>query len=150
MKESTRRLALVLASLGLVACGHDFEPPDRGARVELAAARYSTSLFDTIAWHDSAVRTQQGNMVYAEKCRRCHGRMGEGGTDYARGRGLIIPPLTRPDWPFSELDTLRRMLYVGHEVGMPIYGEGRLSVREIDATAAYILLTLRPEVAEQR
>ena len=41
---------------------------------------------------------------------------------------------------------LRRTIYIGHESGMPIYGDGDLSFRQIDATAAYILLTLRPEV----
>ncbi len=46
----------------------------------------------------------------------------------------------------ADLDSLRRKLFIGHEDGMPIFGEGTLTPREIDATAWYVLLILRPEV----
>ena len=43
-------------------------------------------------------------------------------------------------------DSLRRRIYTGHASGMPVFGDGTLDPRTIDATAAYILLGLRPEV----
>ena len=49
----------------------------------------------------------------------------------------------------ADVDSLRRMIFIGHESGMPVFGDGDLSLREIDATAAYILRTLRPDVLEQ-
>ena len=132
--------------VGLAACEHDFEPPEPSARVERAAAAYSPSLFDTIAWDDPETRITQGNVAYAEQCRRCHGTVGRGGTDYARARDLTVPSLVQPEWVFANLDSLRRRVYTGHESGMPVFGDGTLDPRRIDATAAYILFGLRPEV----
>lgn len=144
-----RFLRLIVFVGAASACGHDFEPPDRGERVQRAEARYSSAIFDTIQWAAEDARLTEGNLVYAEECRRCHGQLGLGGTDYARARDLTVPSLVGPDWPMADFDALRRMIYVGHESGMPIYGDGDLTPREIDAVAAYILLTLRPEVVQQ-
>jgi len=136
------------ALLGLLftACGHEFEPPDRGERVERAEGAYAPMLFDSVRWSADDVRLTEGNAVFAERCRRCHGTLGRGGTDYALERDLQVPSLVDPGWPLAELDSLRHKIYVGHESGMPIFGDGLLTPREIDAAAAYILLTLRPDV----
>ena len=134
---------------GVAGCGHDFEPPDRAVRVLEADSAYSAALFDTVSWSDPGIRTEAGNTVYAERCRRCHGEVGRGDTDYARERGIVVPSLVEPGGNLEDLDTIRRTVFRGHERAMPIYGDGLLSAREIDAVAAYILLTLRPEVLER-
>jgi len=134
----------------LSACAEqDFEPPDRAERASRAEGAYSRTLFDTIGWADEEARLVAGNLVYAEECRRCHGALGQGRTDYARERGLTVPSLVAPEWPMADADSLRHMIFVGHESGMPVYGAGDLTPRQIDATAAYILLSLRPDVLEQ-
>jgi mono/diheme cytochrome c family protein len=51
-----------------------------------------------------------------------------------------------PVWLLADRDSLHRHIYVGHEEGMPIYGAGGISPREIDAVAGYILNVLRPDV----
>lgn len=137
-------LGASLACLVVSACGHDFEPPDRSARVERAALEYSAALFDTIGWDDQEARLLQGNTAYAERCRRCHGPFGRGETEYARSRGLDVPSLADATRTMV-LDNVRRSVYIGHEDWMPIFGEGGLSLREIDATAAYVLATLTTE-----
>jgi mono/diheme cytochrome c family protein len=150
LHRSRAGAALIVMLALCVACGdQEFEPPDRAARVARAAAAYTPAMFDTVTWPDSAVLLTEGNTVYAEECRRCHGVLGEGNTDYARERNLNVPSLVAPGWRLAELDSLRRMIHRGHESGMPVYGDGDLSRRQIDATAAYILRTLRPDVLEQ-
>lgn len=138
--------ALGLAMVTTAACAHDFEPPDRSDRVRRAASQYTVAIFDTIAWEEADLRVTQGNAVYAEECRRCHGTMGEGDTDYARERDLDVPSLVEADWSLAQLDSLRRTIYIGHESGMPVYGDHDLLPRQIDAAAAYVLLVLRPDV----
>lgn len=139
---------LVTATL-VAACGdQEFEAPDRAVRVQRAESTYTPAMFDTVSWDDTSAALTTGNRVYAEECRRCHGPLGMGSTDYARQRGLDVPSLVMPDWPLAEPDSLRRTIYVGHESGMPIFGDGELSAREIDATTAYILGSLRPDVLE--
>lgn len=128
------------------ACDHEFHPPDRSAIVAEAEAEYSETLFDSVTWASQEARVQEGNAIYAEDCRRCHGPLGAGVTDYARERGLDVPSLVEPDWPLDDLEALRHEIYVGHEVGMPVFGEGGLSLWQMDAVAGYILDVLRPEV----
>lgn len=138
---------MALASTtALGGCEQEFEPPDPAVRVERAAASYSPALFDTITWENPETRIEQGNTAYAEQCRRCHGTVGRGETDYARARDLTVPSLVEPDWAFADLDSLRRRIYTGHASGMPVFGDGTLDPRQIDATAAYVLLGLRPEM----
>lgn len=140
-------LTVVSLALGfLVACEHEFEPPDPSVRVERAAAAYTPAIFDTVRWESQDARITQGNVAYAEQCRRCHGTLGRGETDYARARALDVPSLVEPEWAFESLDSLRRRIYTGHESGMPVFGDGTLDPRAIDAAAAYILLGLRPEI----
>ncbi len=145
MTRLPRIARLVGVGLLLSGCGHDFEPPDRGQRVREAEAAFTPALFDSVAWASDSVRAVEGNLVYAEKCRRCHGPLGRGQTDYARERRLEVPSLVAADWPLARADTLRHVVFVGHEDGMPIYGEGGISPREIDAVAHYILEVMRPD-----
>lgn len=136
-------------AVGVGACHQEFEPPDRAVRVARADSLFAMAAFDTVEWADAGTRTTEGNIVYSESCRRCHGTLGGGTTDYARERDLEVPSLVQPEWPFAQVDSLRRKIYIGHESGMPIFGDGTLTLRQIDAAAAYILLTLRPEVLEE-
>jgi len=137
----------IAVALPAAGCGqHEFEPPDREAKVREAAASYSQALFDTVTWDAGGARELLGNQVYVEHCRLCHGSLGEGATDYALERGLDVPALTRDDWPRAHPDSLRRVIFVGHVAGMPVFGEGDLTLREIDAVTGYVLDVLRPDV----
>lgn len=147
MSRSTlTRFALVLAFAAVGCGGHEFEPPDRGERVREAELAYSVAIFDTIAWAPDEDRDFLGNEVYIDKCRNCHGPLGRGMTPYAQERRLEVPSLVERDWRLASLDSLHRVIYVGHEEGMPIYGAGGITPREIDAVAGYILNVLRPDV----
>jgi len=141
---------LLLAAVSAAGCGHhEFEPPDREAKIEAAAASFTPALFDTIAWHGEDERGVLGNQLFLEHCRACHGSLGEGGTDYALARGLEVPSLTEPGWAGAHPDSLRRAIYVGHPAGMPVFGDRKLAPREVDAVAGYILDVLRPDVLGQ-
>jgi hypothetical protein len=73
--------------------------------------------------------------------------MGGGDTEYARSRDLQPLSLVEPDWPLaSSLDSLRHEIFAGHEGGMPGFGVAGITPREIDASAFFILNTLRPDV----
>jgi len=145
MKSRRRWLPALAVAAALFGCGHDFEPPDRAARVRAAEAAFTPALFDSVTWQTDSVRAASGNIVYAEKCRRCHGPLGRGETEYARARGIEVPSLVEPGWPLARTDTLRHVVFVGHEEGMPIYGVNGISPREIDAVAYYLLEVLRPD-----
>lgn len=141
-----RALGISAAAVALAACGHhDFEPPDRSERVRRAEAAYAPALFDSVAWGAEEERALAGNQVYVEACRDCHGPLGRGATAYARERGLDVPSLVDETWPLARQDTLRRTIFIGHEDGMPIFGDGKLTPRDIDAVSAYILEVLRPD-----
>ncbi|HUF11717.1 MAG TPA: cytochrome c [Longimicrobiales bacterium] len=142
------RLALRAAYLAaaLAACEeHEFHPPDRDAQVAEADALYRPAAFDTIQWPDSAARFTAGNELYASTCRKCHGPTGEAGTEYAAAQGIDVPSLVRDDFPYDSIDDVRRRVFAGHPEGMPTFGVGKLSLREIDAVAAYLLEGLRSE-----
>lgn len=142
----------VAAALGvclpLGGCGkHDFLPPPAEERVEEAKTLYSPALFDSIAWSDEEEYAIQGAVVFASECRKCHGLMGEGGTDYAAERKLEVPSLVEAGWEYDgDLEVLRHGIFVGHPEGMPTWGVAGITPREIDAVAHYILTSLRPEV----
>jgi mono/diheme cytochrome c family protein len=130
--------------------GHEFDPPDRAEQVRDAAAELDLAAFDTIGWESDSLRLLDGNEVYARECRRCHGYLGRGDTEYARRNDIDAPSLVRPGWKMADHpDSLRRRIYIGHPDGMPTWGIGRISLREIDAVAAYIRMQLRPEVLEE-
>lgn len=140
--------ALLGALLTLAACDkHEFEPPSREAQVARADSAFSEALFDTIQWPSDSVRAFEGNNVFATHCRRCHGSMGAGGTEYAAQRKLNVPSLVAPDWEYgNDLGSARRRIFTGHPTGMPIWGVAGISPREIDAVAYYLIFDLRPEV----
>ncbi len=148
-----RRGRLVFAAVASVAAvsacksEHHFEPPDRGAQVRQAEMLYTHALFDTITWASDSVRSLDGNAVFAAKCRRCHGTLGKGDTDYAVARDLKVPSLVEPDWRLAaSIDSLRHTVFVGHAQGMPTFGVAGITLREIDAASYYVLHRLRPDV----
>ncbi|MEJ2678107.1 MAG: cytochrome c [Gemmatimonadota bacterium] len=144
------RTALAAVGLLLLAAGckggHHFEPPNRQKQVEQADSLYSPALFDSIHWASDSLRLFVGNNTFAAECRKCHGYLGEGNTDYDRVHGIQPPSLVRRNWPFdNDLTTLRQIIFTGH-ANMPTWGVAGITPREIDATAFYILHSLRPDV----
>ena len=146
-RASARLFApLAVAAVLLVACQeHEFHPPDRDVQVAEAEGEFRRTSFDTIQWPDTALRLQQGNALYAEHCRKCHGTVGEAGTEYAASQELDVPSLVRADWPYDSIHEVRRRIFAGHAEGMPSWGVGRLTPREIDAVAWYVVHGLRTE-----
>ena len=139
---------LSVALLAGTACGeHEFQPTSDEARFAEADSLYSAALFDTVSWASDSARTGAGNLVYADHCRRCHGPLGRGDTPYAAENDLRVPSLVEPDWQFADdPEGIRRLIFTGHPGGMRAWGIGRLTPRQIDAAAHYILGQLRPEV----
>lgn len=145
-----RRGVLLLVGATLLvtaACEkQEFEPPDRVERVARADSVFDPALFDTVAWSGNEERLEAGNGLYTTECRQCHGTVGEGGTAYARSRNMDPPSLIRADWPAGDsVDAVRRRVFTGHQAGMPTFGVGDLSPRQIDAVAYYITSGLRRE-----
>lgn len=137
----------VLCLLVLACEKHEFEPPSTEERVARAEAQFSQELFDTVLWESPDERTLAGNAVFASKCRKCHGTMGTGGTDYALERDLEVPSLVEEEWELDgDIEGARHRMFVGHAAGMPTWGVAGISLREIDAVAHYVLDILRPEV----
>lgn len=145
-------LVIVLAAAGTAACGedHEFEPPDRDSQRTEARQRFEAAVFDTLAWSSDSARRVLGEEVFATKCRKCHGYLGRGGTEYAARRNLEVPSLVEPDWPYAgKPDSARRRIFVGHSE-MPSFGLRRVNARQIDAVTYYVLEVLRPDVLEER
>jgi mono/diheme cytochrome c family protein len=150
----TRRtvpLLVLVVVAGTSACEEkSYDPPDPESRVELADSLYSPALFDTIEWPSPEERAYAGNLVYADYCRRCHGPVGVGGTVEVAGRTLEVPSLVRADWGFeAHPEEVRRRIFTGHTGGMPSLGVSRLTPREVDAAAYYVLELLRPEMTRE-
>lgn len=145
-------LGLVAFVLAAGACAeHEFEPPDRSTRIARADSLFDAERFDTLTWASDSLRAIEGNVVYSASCRNCHGPLGAGGTPYAEQRGLEVPSLVVADWRWADQpDSVRHRVWVGHIEGMPSWGIGGLSDREIDAVTHYLLAVLRPEVLEGR
>ena len=151
MTRELRLLGATALLLTLGACGHEFEPPDRADHIAAAEALYSAELFDTLTWESDYARTLEGNSVYASQCRKCHGSLGLGGTEYSEVRGLDVPSLVEWEWKFTDgLESVRHYVFVGHDGGMPSWGLSGLSPREIDGAAYYLLAQLRPEMLAQQ
>jgi mono/diheme cytochrome c family protein len=148
MRGTLATTVLLAATLILGGCEeHEFHPPDRAAHVARADSAYTTAGFDSITWSADAERITAGNLVYADECRRCHGPLGKGGTEYAESRDLDVPSLVEPDWAYGDdVDAVRRRIFTGHPDGMPTWGVGRLNPRQVDAVAYYLVAQLRTEV----
>jgi mono/diheme cytochrome c family protein len=146
-----RRSLVLLTAMALGACkGHEFHPPDKTERVTAAEQNYQPATFDSIQWASPAARLSEGNNVYASKCRKCHGPTGEGDTEYAHEQKLEPPSLVAADWKYAtSIDSVRHRIFVGHASGMPSFGMGAITPREIDAAAHYILEQLRPDMAKR-
>lgn len=147
--DRQRALSALLVASALAAGGceqHEFRPPDRTVQEAEAQAQFEPAAFDTIEWDSPEARVQVGNIVFAAHCRKCHGVLGRGATEYAQQEDLDVPSLVEPDWPLAgEPMGVRRRIYTGHQE-MPTWGVAGISLREIDAVTAYILVQLRPEV----
>lgn len=148
MRRAAATIAILGVGLAAAACeDHEFEPPDRAERVEEAGRMYSPALFDTVSWSTRAERIRDGNLVYADHCRRCHGPLGRGDTEYARAQELDVPSLVAPDWEHADdFEAVRRRVFTGHALDMPTWGIGRLTPRQIDAATYYVVEQLRVEV----
>lgn len=141
------RCAVAFSVLVLACEKHEFEPPSIEERVNRAEQIFSQDVFDTITWDSPEERSLAGNVVFASKCRKCHGTMGEGVTAYALERELEVPSLVEAEWELSDdPEGARHRVFVGHAAGMPTWGVAGISLREIDAVTHYILDELRPEV----
>jgi mono/diheme cytochrome c family protein len=142
---STSTLLACLFAAG--ACqDHKFEPPDREQKISQAEAQYALADFDSILWESDSARSINGNIVYSSTCRRCHGTLGEGGTEYARSRDLDVPSIIGTDWKYDEdVEAVRHQIFVGHATGMPTLGIASLTLREIDAVAWFTIHVLRPD-----
>jgi mono/diheme cytochrome c family protein len=136
------------AALVLAGCEEEgYQPPDETQSIELADSLYSPALFDTIAWDSDEQRIDAGNLVYADSCRRCHGPVGEGGAVRVGGRDLMVPSLVEGQWHMhDDIEAVRELIFTGHTGGMPSWGIHRLTPRQIDAVAFYLLEQLRPEM----
>jgi len=146
-------VAAVLCLVILIACGGEGDghsEMERGvdrSQATQADSLFASEMFDTITWPSDSVRLLRGNEVYAAECRRCHGYLGRGGTEYADARDLVVPSLVRPDWEYArDLRGALRQIFTGHGEGMPSWGIGRLTPRQIQAATYYVLYQLRPEV----
>lgn len=141
-------VALAGAAL-LVGCEkkYEFDPPSREEQVESAERIYTHALFDSISWENTEQRNLIGNAIYAARCRRCHGTLGRGETEYARERDLEVPSLVEPEWRFAgDVEAARRAVFTGHPMGMPTWGVAGLTPREIDAATHYVVHQLRVDV----
>lgn len=148
MRRSSALAAVILAAATSSGCGdHEFHPPSEEERLSVADSLYSPAAFDTLTWASDQERIQAGNLVYADECRRCHGPVGRGHTDYAVERDLEVPSLVEPEWELArDLAEIRRRVFTGHIGGMPAWGVAQLTPRQVDAVAFYIINQLRPEV----
>jgi mono/diheme cytochrome c family protein len=146
-RRSAAVIALLAVAAAFAACDKaEYERPPRDAQVSQADSLLTVETFDSIAWTSDAERAQAGNNVYAAKCRSCHGYLGAGDTNYAREHNLDVPSIVRPDWPYQNVASVRRIIYIGHPEGMPTWGVAGITPREIDAVAHYLVEVLRPEV----
>ncbi len=140
----------VMTSSAVVACAApDVRPPDRSDEVATADAMVARARFDTIAWLNEGSRVAHGNGVYAAACTECHGYLGDGVTEYATRRGLKVPSLVRRDWRLAgDIAAVRARVFSGHAAGMPTWGlrgDARLSLRDVDAVAFYVMTQLRDD-----
>lgn len=150
MRAGLRSGSILALAFGLAMAGcdkHEFHPPSEQSREAKADSAYDSALFDSISWSSDSARVTAGNLVFADECRRCHGPLGEGGTPYAEAHDLAVPSLVTRNWPYAgRIDSVRHRIFVGHIGGMPNWGIGALTPRQIDAAAYYVVHQLRTDV----
>lgn len=146
-------LAAVLLGVG---CGGeqaaDASPATRTAATDVARADslYHPAVFDTVRWNRWVDRSDRGRVVYYYSCAKCHGPEGEGGGSRARGRELDVPSIVDPGWRYDgRIDSIRRVVFVGHRSEMPSWGVTTLTLRDMDAVAHYVDELLPEERVEE-
>ncbi|MDJ0739846.1 MAG: c-type cytochrome [Gammaproteobacteria bacterium] len=89
----------------------------------------------------------RGEAVYVEHCQRCHGADGSGegegtGVTMSRERSFLVMPASISNRGFlasASDQMIRRSIVVGRKgSGMPAFGSGKLTDREIDDVVAYV------------
>jgi cytochrome c len=120
--------------------------------VTMAAARFDTTVFDTIKWKKKGDDVDRGSIVYQYSCVKCHGHDGGGVQSVVfRGDTLNPPSFLAPDWPLAtDAMGLRKAVFTGNVAGMPHFGVIGLAYRDVDAVSAYINKVLRANVAKAR
>lgn len=118
------------------------DAPDSAA---LAGARFDATAFDTIQWKDRNAALERGGVVWRFSCAKCHGTDGRGGGEVATALKLEVPSIVGAEWRLaSDVEGLRRQIFVGTNAGMPNWGLHGLKYRDIDAVATYMIHGLRP------
>lgn len=119
--------------------------PTAEESVQMAAAQFDSSAFDTITWDSAEAAHERGSIVFTYSCAKCHGPRGFGdGGFIAEGDTLHPPSFHRTAFPFEgDLEGLRVQIYTGRPGGMPHWGLVGLGYRDVDAVARYILEVLR-------
>ncbi len=157
-----RGLAIVVLLLSVGACGEsraaraEREKAERTAAaqdtVRMAQAAYDPAFFDTIVWSRPVLALQRGEVVWQVSCMKCHGKGGKGDAGLVlHGDTLRPPSFLAPDWRFAtDLEGLRKYIYVGNDKGMPHWGLTALQLHDIDAVARYIQQTLREHVVSAK
>ncbi len=135
--------------LGAACAKHEVHPPDHDTEVAAAESVLTVVSFDTVTQKSDAERALHGT-VYAYACTKCHGYVGDGNSEYARGRELRVPSLVAPDWKYAgDLAGVRHRVFSGHSAGMPTWGlrggDVGLSLRDVDAVSFYVVTQLRKD-----
>lgn len=135
----------IAACEGAPPAGEAPQGPTAEDSVEMAAAQFDGSVFDTITWDSAGAAHERGSIVFTYSCAKCHGPRGFGdGGFIAEGDTLRPPSFHRAAFPFEgDLDGLRLQVYTGRPGGMPHWGLVGLGYRDVDAVARYILEVLR-------
>lgn len=158
-----RRLIPTMAALALLgACGgkptaQQQQAADSAAlaaaradTVQMAAAQFDPTAFDTITWQTPQEELERGSLVYRISCSKCHGEAGRGNGGFVHHGDTLRPPsFLTADWKFAA-DTvgLRKAIYSGSVFEMPYWGLVGLKYRDLDAVTTYILDYLRANYAE--
>jgi mono/diheme cytochrome c family protein len=120
------------------------------ARDTLAAAeaRFDRTLFDTIQWSSAGAAAERGAFVWRVGCMQCHGPEGRGDAKFVNEQGdtLRPPSFVAADWTLAHNpDGIRHKVFIGNMQGMPHWGLRRMTPRDIDAVAQYIVARLRTQ-----
>jgi mono/diheme cytochrome c family protein len=117
-----------------------------GDTVQMASEAYDPIIFDTITWASESYAIRRGALVWQVSCQKCHGPAGRGDGGFVlRGDTLRPPSFLAADWRYAtNLDSLRRYIFIGNEEGMPHWGlVPGMKRYDIDAVARFIQKDLR-------